>query len=448
MRRLPDRGEDEVPLHAVLGPSDRPRAAAPARVRLAELHPDALEARDPPVLPPEDADGGDEEVHPNPLVLRLHDLRAVGRHLRPGAPVEETDLVRAEAQGGPGAVDRRVPASHDEDAAVQLDLPPEPEASEEVDPGEDAGGVLVRHAHPRAFPGAEAEEDRVEPSLAEARDREVAAEADVRREPHSEVEDPADLEVQDVPRQAVLGDAVPEHSSGLRLRLEQLDRVAAAGEVEGARQPRGTRPDDGHLPAVRGGDLGAPRGLAREVEVGDEPLHRVDRDGLVEEPPAAPGHLARAGADPPADRRERVALLDDREGVAVPAQRRQGDVALDVDAGRAGQLAGPDAVGEVVREEELQGRLPRPPDLGVRRLDLHPLGDLRGAGGDERARPLHLHDAEEAGGEGLEPAVVAERGDRADAVGPGDLEDRHPVLGDDAPAVDLELDEFHLATSS
>ena len=73
--------------------------------------------------------------------------------------------------------------------------------------------------------------------------------------------------------------------------------------------------------------------------LGGEALERPDRDRLVEDAAAA-GAFARRGADPAADRRERIDLGGDRVGLVVAACADQPDVSAGVRAGRAGDLAG------------------------------------------------------------------------------------------------------------
>ncbi len=371
------------------------------------------------------------------------DLRGVRGHLVPRPAVEEADLPDAEPERRPGAVDRGVPSSDHEHPAPDVDLAPQAEVLQELDPGEHAGRVLALDPHLRARPGAEAEEDRAEAVSLQARDCEVPPELRVRAEPHPEAQDLVDLEVENRLRQPVLGDAVSQHPSRLGKRLEDLDLVSPDREEVGAGQPGGARADDGDLPAVRGRQLRLPGVAAPEVEVGDVALDPVDPHRLVEEVPAAALDLAGTGADPAAHRGERVLLLDEPHRVPVLSQGRQGDVPLDVHRRGALELAGSDAVGVVVRQEQLEGRLPGPADLVVVRHHDHARGDLRGAGGEERPRPPYLHDAQEARGERLELAVVAEGGDVRDAVLAGHREDRAVRVRDDPLPVDFELHQSH-----
>ena len=93
------------------------------------------------------------------------------------------------------------------------------------------------------------------------------------------------------------------------------------------------------LVALDGGRRPGERGLLREFEVGGVALEPADRDRVVDLAAAA-RRLAGVRADPAADARQRVALADEGERLAVAPLRDQRDVALRVDADRAGRAAG------------------------------------------------------------------------------------------------------------
>ena len=101
----------------------------------------------------------------------------------------------------------------------------------------------------------------------------------------------------------------------------------------------GAGPDDGDLLALLFLDLGDVLGGIVEVEIGDKALEVHDVDGLLD-PAAHAGLLAGMVADPAADAREGVLLLDEPEGFLVFAGCDEGHVALDADVGGAGRLAG------------------------------------------------------------------------------------------------------------
>ncbi len=187
-------------------------------------------------------------------------------------------------------------------------------------------------------------------------------------------------------------------------------------EVVGRREARRPGADHRDLACRWAARSAAGRRRRAQIEVGDVALDVVDADRLVEHAPAAALDLAGAGADAAADRRQRVGVLDELDRVLVLADRRQGDVALDVDPGRAGELAGarcsrrsgstaaaraPPCASGAPRASRSRPPCPR---------------HLRGAGGHERPGALHLDHADEARGERLELRVVAQRRDAVDAV--------------------------------
>ncbi len=438
-RALPDGGDDGVAGDLELRTADRLRAAPPAGVGCAELHPGALDARDPTALD-NHLRRRDEQLDPHALALGLLDLDRVRGHLRARSPVQERDLAGAQPQRGARAVDSGVSATHDHHPAAHLDPPPQPHVLEELDALQHARDVLVLDAERGAVPGAQRQEDRVLALVSQGGDGEVPAEVHVGRELHPEVEDLRDLRVEDLLGEAVLGDAVAEHATRLGLGLQDLHRVALFGQVVRTGETTGTCADDGDALAVRRRGLGLERLRHAQIQVGDEALDVVDADRLVDLAAAAPAHLAGTRTDAAADGRQGVLLLDQPDRLAEFAERGQGDVALDVHSGGTGLLAGADAIRIVVREQELERRLARLPDLRRVGHDHHAVGDLGGASWQERARPLDFDHADEARGERLQLLVVAEGGDVRDAVLAGDGEDGLIVDGDDASAVDLELD--------
>ena len=112
-------------------------------------------------------------------MLGLLDLHLVGRHLLAGAPVEQADLVGAEAQRRARAVDGGVAAADHQHAAGQLVGAAQAVLAQELDAGQHARRVLVLDPHLRAVPGADAEEDGVVAVLLQAGDGEVLAEGHV-----------------------------------------------------------------------------------------------------------------------------------------------------------------------------------------------------------------------------------------------------------------------------
>ena len=164
----------------------------------------------------------------------------------------------------------------------------------------------------------------------------------------------------------------------------------------------------------------------------------ADRDRLVDLVAAAV-LLARRRADPPEDARERDGPLED-PGRLPPAALGVGlEEARDVDVARALVLAGRQAVGVVVGEDQLEVRPPEAAHLLGLGLDHHPrLGRARARDG-RVGLPLDLHDAHPARAETRQLGLVAQGRD-LDPVVAADLEDRLALEPLDDPAVDLDPD--------
>ena len=229
------------------------------------------------------------------------------------------------------------------------------------------------------------------------------------------------------------------------MRLVDDRLVPLAPEEPRGGEARGPGADDGDPLARR--RLARGRAVVHAGLVGDEALDGVDADRLVDVGAAA-DDLALADAHAAADRGQRVRLADEVDRLPVEPHRREGDVPLRVDARRAALQAGGDAVGVVVREEQLERRPARRDDAVVARRHFHARRHPRRARGHEVRPPLDLDDAEEARGVGLELRRVAERRDRVELVLAHDLEDRLARRGLDLASVDLDLHVIHRGVPS
>ena len=220
--------------------------------------------------------------------------------------------------------------------------------------------------------------------------------------------------------------------------------MAGEEQVVGGGHAGGTRADDGCT---------APRGclpLERQRRVDALVEHRAqdlvagvavavaDRDRLVHLVAAAV-LLARRGAHAAEDAGERDRALEDPHGLA-PAGLRVGlQEARDVDVARALVLAGRQAVGVVVREDELEVRPADPAELVGLGADDHVRLRLAGARDRRGVLALDLDHAHPAGTEARQLGLVAQRGD-LDPVVAAHLEDRLALEALDHAAVHLEAD--------
>jgi hypothetical protein len=154
----------------------------------------------------------------------------------------------------------------------------------------------------------------------------------------AELEDAADLRVEHLARQAVLGDAEAHHPARDRARLPDGHRVAEARELIGGRKARGPGADDQHALAGRGGRPGELPARAQRL-VAEEALDRIDADAFVELRAVARG-LAGVIADPAHHGGQRVVLCQHAPGLLVVPGFGMEQPALDVLTGGTGMVAG------------------------------------------------------------------------------------------------------------
>ena len=149
--------------------------------------------------------------------------------------------------------------------------------------------------------------------------------------------------------------------------------------------------------------------------------------------------LARGRADAAEDAGERDRPLED-PGALAPVGLGVGlEEARDVDVARALVLAGRQAVGVVVGEDQLEVGPPEAAQLLGLGLDLHPV-IARARAGDRRVLlALDLDDAHPARAEPGQLRLIAERRD-LDPVVAADLEDRLALDAFDDAAIDLDPD--------
>ncbi len=431
---LADGGIGEGARDLKLGTRDGQGPAPPASIGFAELHADTPDPRQPAGRRvPDRLHRRDEHRKTHSFLLRRVHFLVEGRHLLAGPAVKDRDLLRAAADGGPCGVHGGVPSPHHHDLSVQLPWPVELGVPQEVQGRFDPPGILARHAQLLAKGGAWSQEDRVESLLPQSPQRELPAEPAVTGDFHTEAQDHVDVRVELLPGQTVRGNPVPEHPAQAGHRLVDRDRVALQGEVVRAGQARRTAPHDGN-PLPRGRQ---PLRVDARVP-GHETLHLVDPDGFVHQVAAA-RRFALSHAHPSADDGQGVALPDQAQGLPVVAKPREAQISLDVDAGRARQLAGTRAVGIMIGKEQRERGLPGARDPVAAGYDLHSVPDPGRAGGQEPARVLDLDHAKEAGAERRMPGLVAQGRDRVQLLFADQFEEGLPGGRRYRPSVDREL---------
>ncbi len=370
-----------------------------------------------------------------------------GRHVLHVPAIDEGHLGGALADRGPGAVHRGEAAADDHDplAGVARILQPEGRRLEVFQAVEDALGVLVRNAQLVRVVAADRDQDGIEALALEVVEGEVPAEGLVALDPAAQPGHALVLGLEDLDLgQAVLGDPVAEHPAGGRVAFEDGHRVTRDQEVVGGGHAGRSGADDGDPPAAGRLDVEGDRRIEALVEhcpddlVAGVAVAVPDRDRLVDLVPPAM-LLAGGRADPAEDRRERDRALEDPARFAPVAFSVLLEEARDVDVARALVLAGRQAVGVVVAEDQLEVRRPEPADrLGLGR-DLHALLGRPRARDRRMLLALDLDHAHPAGTEAGQLGLVAQGRD-LDPVIAADLEDRLALAPLDQPAVHLDPD--------
>ena len=210
-------------------------------------------------------------------------------------------------------------------------------------------GGVARDARAPAALAANCHEEGLKALLAQLIERHVTANLDAAADLDAQALDDLDLGKQHVLLELVGRDAVHHHAAGLLVLLKHDGRVAEKCQVVRAGEACRTGTDDGDLlveVVVDGGNSAVGQGVLglRKVVVGDELLHRIDGDGLVDGAARA-GVLAALVADAAAHGGERVHGANELDGLLVLALLGLLEVGLHGHVRRAGGLAGGRACG-------------------------------------------------------------------------------------------------------
>ena len=317
---LPDGGDEQIDGHGELGTLGRQGPPAPRGIRLPQPHPNQLQSGDPPVLD-HDPGGGRQETDIHPLFQGGRYLLGTGGHLPSGTAIQDGRLLGPHPEGAAGRINGHVPAADDCHLSVDLGLVAEIEITQEIDPWIDPLGVLSRDPELHALMGPHAEKDGLVPQLPEEVGKgDILPDAGIGPNLHAEIEDGLQLPVQDIPRQAIVGDADAQHAPQRGEGLEDRHPIAQPRQVVGARQPCRPSPDHGHgfcmlrLKRFLGTALPVPL-----LPIGHKPLQGADGKGLIDLGPPQTLLLAGMRADPPDDPRKGELLPDDLQGPGVLA---------------------------------------------------------------------------------------------------------------------------------
>ena len=172
---------------------------------------------------------------------------ARGGHVLHVAAIDEGDRAGALADGGPGAVHRREAAADDNDALALVARVGQAQGGDAqvLEAVDHAVGVFVGNAELVGVVAADGDDGRIEALLLQVIEREVAAEGLVALEFAAEPPDGLIFGLEDLLLgEAVLRDAVAEHSARLRVALEDGHVVAGEEQVVGRGHAGRTGSDD------------------------------------------------------------------------------------------------------------------------------------------------------------------------------------------------------------
>ncbi len=235
--------DDGVQLHQVFGAGDRFGPPAAAGVGLAQLHllqHDALDA----VVFSLDSDRRRQEDEIHALFAGVADLDLVRRHLLLGAPVDDGNLPGALADGDAGRIHGGETAADDRHAVADVGRIAQGYFPQEIDHGDDAGGVFSLDAHGHALVGADAQVDGVKAVCEQPLDGHVGAERLVGLKLHAHVPERLHLGIEHALGQPVFGDAVAQHAAGMGQGFKDRHRMSLEGQVVSIGQAGGAAADD------------------------------------------------------------------------------------------------------------------------------------------------------------------------------------------------------------
>ena len=299
---------------------------------------------------------GDETVHPAfdqldpdrlPLLLEDHalgdglvDLRWIGGHLGPPAPVKEGHAWRAQphrrargVKGAAAAPDHRHRPGDGADPAVCRLI-------EEGDGVGHAGRFLARDAQTPGALGAGGDEDRPVPVLLQRVEGEIRAESLIA----ARISTPA-ARIRSISRSST---ARGRRKAGMPClskppaspsRSRTVTRYPCCANLRAAVRPAGPAPTTATRSPVASGAAGKAScavilRISRLV-VGQEPFDLADGQGFILVAPVAL-RFARVRADPAADGRKRVVPPDQGQRLGEFPFAGQSQITLDVDPGGAG----------------------------------------------------------------------------------------------------------------
>ena len=322
-----DGVDDGIHSELVLAAFNGYGPAAPGIIGFAEFHALAAQRPDIAVAVVENFNGRSQPLEPHAFLLGMFDFFHAGWAFLTRAAIEAIDFFRAGSQGDPERIHCGIAGADDSHALAEAEgrvvgrevrRAHQVAARKQLVGGEDTVKRFAVDTHEARVAGTRADKDGVEAEFVEhLLDREQAPNQCIALDLHAQRLEVLKLGIENFVGEAELGDAVPQHATGLVQRLEDRDLASGLGHVRGTGHAGRARADDADVEAV-GFDVRyiPPPGL----------------DGLVTDPAfeAADGHrlvfradganafaLVFLGAHAPADGREQRRLRENVVGAAI-----------------------------------------------------------------------------------------------------------------------------------
>ncbi len=274
-----------------------------------------------------------------PFGQGLFDFIFPGRHFLTLFQTNQPDLFGPLAQGGQGYVDGYISATDDQGLFSHPDVFPKGGRAEEIYTLQDMGEVFTRHPQAPALVQAQGQINRLEALVLQVVQGKILTEGYPGLHFHSQVFDNLNFGLQGLPGQAVGRNAHGHHPPQDGQLLKDGYLVAFLGQIIGAGQAGRTAPDDCHLLRTGLGRFGHITIGCVQIQVGHKALQIFDGQGLVHQTAGAFG-LAGVMADPAANGRKGHFLLNQFQGLLIPALGDECDKALNADMGRTGSFTG------------------------------------------------------------------------------------------------------------
>src|SRR6266849_3248414 len=149
--------------------------------------------------------------------------------------------------GGACNVNRYVTAADDNDLFADREAVAEVDVEKKVDALHDAVEFMARQIQVAAAMKAEGEQYSFVPLRAQVRERKIFSESRVQAQLRAEVEDLANLRLQDIPGQTILRNTEMHHSARHRRGFKDSDGVAEQRQIVRGGKPGGTSADDSNF---------------------------------------------------------------------------------------------------------------------------------------------------------------------------------------------------------